>query len=234
MEDIREVITSDGLIIKYLFDKLNKGYNISLNQEEIDLLYSLLKSNGYDLERLTIPEIYEKHSEKIHGIEEHIYLKDDKIYPTHSFGKLDLEITNFSYLDEDNIRTINNIITNYLSTKPKRVIDIRCDVNEERRRVVVEAVDMYLDLMKEQKNLRGLKDFRRKLINDMSILYSLDETLRVSSLCKFPLAKSNYLAIIRPFEEELKYIKTDVDITFPKRRLTIYDEKQGNCYYFKD
>lgn len=234
MEDIKSVVTSDGLIIKYLFDKLNLGYNISINQEEVDYLISLLNKNGYDIENLGIDEIYKLHLDKLNTNCNHIYLKDDKIYPTHSFGELDLALTHFTYLDAENSDNITNIFIDALKDKQKRTINIKCDVKDETLDVSTKAVDLYLDMMASKKDLKGIKNLRDSLIKDISSLLTVDETLRISTLHTFPLAKSNYLAITRPFEKELVDIKDDIDISFPKKRLTIYDDKKGKCYYFKD
>jgi len=234
MEEIESVLTSEGLIIKYLYEKLDKGYSIFVNQEEIDYLFELLKRNGYKLDKLTIEELYKLHSAKLTTENEHIYIRDNKIYPTHSFGDLDLALTNYNYVDAENAELIDSIIDESLKDKPKRVVNIKCDITDEARNITTQAIDMYLDLIAKEKDLRGLKELRESLIKDVASLLTVDETLRVASVSRFPLAKSNYMAITRPFEADFKDIKSDVDISFPKKRLTIYDKISGKCYYFKD
>ena len=234
MEDILNTMTTDGIIIKYLADKLNLGYDIYLDQDEIDEFLEYIRENGIEFESESIENICINHINKISFAKNRLYIVDDKIYPTHFFGELDSAVTNFSQVDLETQIKLDKLIEKFLSKKNKRAIEPKMNVEKNIVDESTKAIDLYINFINQETDLDRLKEFKKYLIDNTSSLLSMDENLRISSLSRFPLAHSNYLALTREYEDIVDKYNYDMDLYFPKKRLTLYDQKVGKCYYFKD
>lgn len=130
MINLERKLTVDDLIVSYLAEKMKQGYISEITEQEFMEFLKYFSSKKYVYDILwnynsLINRFLERKSKNDWNKEPHMYFtKDKKLKPNYIFSGYDESVITPYFMSQKKQKEIQNYITEFLKTLPKRKIDI--------------------------------------------------------------------------------------------------------------